>query len=724
MTYISLYRKYRPQTFEDVVGQEHVTTTLRNAISAGRVASGYLFTGTRGTAKTTCARILAKALNCIGPDGELTAPTPEPCGVCGPCRSIASSSFVDVLEMDAASHGKVDDVRDLVASIKFPPMEGRYKVYIIDEAHQLSRDAMDAFLKTLEEPPDRVVFVLATTELEKLPITIASRCQVYEFKRGSVAQISARVGAVLHAEGVKADAAAVTLIARAADGSYRDSLSLLEQVLAYQRVHVTVKDVTVVLGTIDEDVLRQVVELIADSDAAGAFGLAGQVLESGKDVRQFLKSLADRFRDMLFVGVGAVPASAGDLDDSASLRTQASRFAPADLLKALEVLTAAEQETKRSNQHRLILEMALLKLMRLPSQPAAIAAFQPAGGRPACSPRQSLSQPAAIAAFQPALPALVPDPVAVMILPDLNEGGGGIHPAASIGPPASGGQRDLSDAAAFGSFPLHSALADPEGGEGGEERDGRSSAPAPPELGAGGLIPYDMPPPLADTELSDLADDEDDGLAYTLVPGDEDLDDLPSAIVTSEDDRVLVEELPEEDLTGDLLQEDPLQEDLLQVQQVAFEAPVPVPVKPVQAPDAPPELLRLQKSWQEVLNLIGSRSPAGVQDVKAAKPVAIQDHSVLLEFDNQFSFDRVQSKEKGRKMIEEIINRTLGVDLDTYKVKCVMHGQTLPVRGVSPALAPKPREMAAAVAADVPGPFVDEVIAVFGGRLLDDDDTH
>ncbi len=666
MAYISLYRKYRPQTFEDVVGQEHVTTTLRNAISAGRVASGYLFTGTRGTAKTTCARILAKALNCIGPNGDLTAPTPEPCGVCGPCRAIAASSFVDVLEMDAASHGKVDDVRDLVASIKFPPMEGRYKVYIIDEAHQLSRDAMDAFLKTLEEPPDRVVFVLATTELEKLPITIASRCQVYEFKRGSVAQISARLKDVLKAEGVKAEAAAVTLIARAADGSYRDSLSLLEQVLAYQRVQVTVKDVTVVLGTIDEDVLRQVVELIADSDAAGAFGLAGTVLESGKDVRQFLKSLADRFRDMLFVGVGAKAASAGDLDDSASLRTQASRFAPADLLKALEVLTAAEQETKRSNQHRLILEMSLLKLMRLPSQAAPPALLSP------------MPDPAPLTAREEAPPPQF--------------WGAGEEPS-----------REGTLGALLAVPSATAAPSDPTPAF--QNWNGEASSP---ELPAEIAVPYDMPPPLADAELSDLAEDEDDGPAYTLVPGDEDLDDLPSAIVTSEDDRVLQEELPEEDL--------------MQVQQVAFEAPIPVLIKPIQTPDAPPELLRLQKSWQEVLNLIGSRSPAGVQDVKAAKPVAVQDRSVILEFDNQFSFDRVQSKEKGRKMIEEIINRTLGVDPDTYKVKCVMHGQTLLTRGASQAPAPRPREMAAAVAADVPSPFVDEVIAVFGGRLLDDED--
>ncbi len=665
MAYISLYRKYRPQTFEDVVGQEHVTTTLRNAISAGRVASGYLFTGTRGTAKTTCARILAKALNCIGPDGDLTAPTPEPCGVCGPCKSIASSSFVDVLEMDAASHGKVDDVRDLVASIKFPPMEGRYKVYIIDEAHQLSRDAMDAFLKTLEEPPDRVVFVLATTELEKLPITIASRCQVYEFKRGSVAQISARLKDVLKAEGVKADTAAVTLIARAADGSYRDSLSLLEQVLAYQRVQVTVKDVTVVLGTIDEDVLRQVVELIADSDAAGAFGLAGQVLESGKDVRQFLKSLADRFRDMLFVGVGAKAASAGDLDDSASLRTQASRFAPADLLKALEVLTAAEQETKRSNQHRLILEMSLLKLMRLPSQAALVPAppapnFGGAGEERICEePVGALlaAPPANAAPFVPAPSALALDPAP----PELGAGG-------------------ASD----------------------------------PKLEAGGSIPYDMPPPLADAELSDLAEDEDDSPVYALMPGDEDLDDLPSAIVTSEDDRVLQEELPEEDL--------------MQVQQVAFEAPIPMLVKPVQAPDASPELLRLQKSWQEVVNLTGAKSKAAAKDMNEAKPVDISGNTVTLEFAHPFHYERVQGKEPLREFIADSICRTLDVELGTYRVKCIMAGQIVPQRpsqngalqnkGTQGSLTPVRHD---SPLTDTPSPFVQKVIAVFGGELLDDD---
>ena len=699
MAYISLYRKYRPQTFEDVVGQEHVTTTLRNAIIAGRIASGYLFTGTRGTAKTTCARILAKALNCIGPDGLRDAPSPEPCGVCGPCRSVASSSFVDVLEMDAASHGKVDDVRDLVASIKFPPMEGRYKVYIIDEAHQLSRDAMDAFLKTLEEPPDRVVFVLATTELDKLPITIASRCQVYEFKRGSVAQISARLSEVLRAERVQADAAAVTLIARAADGSYRDSLSLLEQVLAYQREHVTARDVTVVLGTIDDDLLSQVVDLIADSDAAGAFGLAGSILESGKDVRQFLKSLAERFRDMLFVGVGARPAAPGEMDDSAAMRAQAARFAPATLLKALETLTAAEQETKRSNQHRLLLEMALLRLMRLPSEAA------PPG--------------------QPVFATPLPAPA--------SGNGAGTHPAASGGPPAparrasaagtTGGRGVLEaapDAApALTSSPSTSspsASSPLRFGEGGEERAGRGS-PA---------IPYDMPPPLAEDELPDEADDEDDDPSLSaLLPGDDELDSLPL------DDE---EELPFGEAPS-LLVVSPEQheqaDDLMRVQQVAAEAPALTTPKPAPPADTPPELLRLQKSWQEVVNLTGNKSKAASKDVVEAKPVAISGNVVMLEFAQQFHFDRVNGKEALRQFIEENICKTLDVPQGSYRLKCIMEGQALPTRPVqgkvAQSLAPQSPAPAAvtaaprAAASDAPGPFVEKVIAVFGGQLLDDD---
>lgn len=632
MAYVSLYRKYRPQTFADVVGQDHVTTTLRNAIADGRVASGYLFTGTRGTAKTTCARIVAKALNCIGPDGSRTLPAAEPCGECGPCRAIAASNFVDVLEMDAASHGKVDDVRDLVASIKFPPMEGRYKIYIIDEAHQLSRDAMDAFLKTLEEPPDRVVFILATTEIDKLPITIASRCQVFEFKRGSVAQIGSRLAEVLQAEGVNAEQAAINLVARAADGSYRDSLSLLEQVLAYKQADIGVKDVTAVLGTIDDEMLNRVVDLIAASDAAGAFAFAGEIMSSGKDIRQFLKSLSARLRDLLFVGVGAKPVALAELDDSPDLRRQAAAFSPDALLQALLVLTEAEQETKRTNQHRLLLEMALLRLMRLPTAPTAAAT----------APQQPPPTPAARAADQPK--ATQP-------------------PAAS----ADAADDELSD-----------------------EEDTDTCDPVFVEEIEMGAI-------AADTDLVEMPLDQAN--QPPPLPG---LDVPPRSIAEPREDT---------------------RDDFLQVQQVAVEATAldsssnGHAVAPIA--DGPDELIYLQKNWQEVVNRMSSRAPGGVELVRNARPSAMTGHIVTLEVANAFDVDRL-SNDRRRKVVEDIINRALSAEPGTYRVKAVIKGSGGAAKiAISPP--PRVREQADATASH--SPFLDEVIAVFGGRVLDEPDS-
>jgi len=705
MAYISLYRKYRPQTFADVVGQEHVTRTLRNAITEGRVASGYLFCGTRGTAKTTCARILAKALNCIGADGMRTDPNPEPCGVCGPCVSIANSSFVDVLEQDAASHGKVDDVRDITGSIKFPPMEGRYKVYIIDEAHQLSRDAMDAFLKTLEEPPDRVVFILATTEQDKLPITISSRCQVFEFKRGSVAQISSRLSEVLLSEGVAAQPAAITLVARAADGSYRDSLSLLEQVLAYKRQNLTAQDVGIVLGAVGEDVLNRVIELVAHSDAAGAFALAGEVLESGRDVRQFLKSLSARVRDLLFVGVGAQPAAMGDLDDSPTLRAQAALFSPAVLMHALEVLTDAEQETRRNNQHRLLLEMTLLRLMRLPQalSPASEVKFAPIAPVPFPVTAEAAPAPPAAPIAAKAAPPSVPTEAAPVSSP--------VTAKAEAAPPA--------------------ALIEPEAAPPAMRNGAAKSVPtlAPSTLIDDTPLPLlpdeeptqtlsligDIPPMLSDEEESDLADDDDDldDMAVPL-PGDDDLDillpeadALPSMMVTSADQHSETE-------------------DFMQVQQVARETPTTpaaaLELTPNAGDNVPPELLQLQKSWQEVINRMGSRAPASVATVRDAKPVALHGHTFTLEFTSRFFVDKLAKNDKGRIMIEDVINKTLDAAPETYKIRCVMQGEGGPPNGTAkkvgmPSSAPRPAQ------AEADSALLDEVIAVFGGRVLEDTDA-
>lgn len=368
MAYQSLYRKYRPQTFADVVGQQHVTRTLQNALSSGRVAHGYLFTGTRGTAKTTVARLLAKALNCESGEGPVT----EPCNACGACRAITAGSSIDVIEMDAASHRGVADIEEVRRSVGYGPMELRYKVFIIDEAHQLSSDAKDAFLKTLEEPPANVVFILATTEPQAIPITIRSRCQQFDFKRGSLTEISARLKYVLDCEGVTYTSDAINLVARGADGSYRDSLSLLEQVLAFAPTRITAAEVNAVLGTLDAEALGQVVQAVVTRDAPTAFALAGQMLDSGKEARTLLKTLSAHFRDLLLVQVGG-PAVAAELtpDEVVHLQVQARHFTPEQILKAIDLLNAAQSETRWNNQHRLLVEMTFLKLMNLGDGPPA-----------------------------------------------------------------------------------------------------------------------------------------------------------------------------------------------------------------------------------------------------------------------------------------------------------------------------------------------------------------
>ena len=397
MAYVALYRKYRSQSFEELMGQDHVTRTLQNALRTGHIAQAYLFHGARGCGKTSTARLIARALNCVATPG----PNPEPCGVCRLCVSIRENACLDVTEIDAASETGVDNVREkVIENVQYAPAEARYKVYIIDEVHDLSAKAFDALLKTIEEPPAHVVFILATTEYHKVPITIRSRCQNYQFKRGSLLDLSAAVQRVITAEGCTAESDAVQSIARSAEGSWRDALSLLEQVLAYSDGHITAETVNKAIGTVGAATLARVVTTLAAGEWDGTLAVAAELVESGMDVRQLLTALQAHLRDLMLIA--AAPNHAMQelgADRYALLAPQSSLFSPNALLTMLGQLSAAEREFRFTNQHRILLETALLRLMPGNAPPVAVA-------RPAVEARTTAPAPTPLAT----VPSVVPKP--------------------------------------------------------------------------------------------------------------------------------------------------------------------------------------------------------------------------------------------------------------------------------------------------------------------------
>ena len=334
MSYKVLARKWRPQRFEDVIGQRGVTQTLRNAIAAGRIHQSFLFAGPRGVGKTTTARILARGLNCE------QGPTADPCGTCDACVEIAEGRGIDVLEMDAATHTGVDKVRDIIIDgLGIAPVRDRYKIFIIDEVHRLSGSSFDALLKSIEEPPPHVVFMMATTELGKVPPTIQSRSQVFELKTIAVKQIADQLRKIADAEQLKVDDAALVLIARAGDGSMRDAQSAFDQVIAFAGETIAPDDVATVLGLVRRDLLMDVAEAVAKEDGAAAFELAGDAVESGYDLRLVIRELARLTRDMLVIKVDPSrledPEIAAD-SERPRLKAIAAEFSAEDLMRAFE----------------------------------------------------------------------------------------------------------------------------------------------------------------------------------------------------------------------------------------------------------------------------------------------------------------------------------------------------------------------------------------------------
>ncbi len=362
MAYQVLARKWRPQRFDDVVGQLAVTRTLRNAIASGRIAQAFVFAGSRGCGKTTTARILARALNCD------RGPTAEPCGECDACIEIAQGRDIDVLEIDAASHTGIDNIREVViGSLSFAPARDRYKVFIIDEVHQLSSASFNALLKSIEEPPAHVVFMMATTELHKIPDTILSRSQVFEFRTIPTKTIAQQLRRIADAEKLEVTDAALSLIARSAEGSMRDAQSALDQVMAFAGQTMTEEDVATVLGLVGRDLLLDLIEAVVEEDGPKAFALADRAVESGHDLRLVCRELSRVVRDMMLLSVDPSRAGDGELGDGERERLTAlgQRFSREDLMRAFDLLSKAEQEIRTASHGRYYFEMVLLRWMHL-----------------------------------------------------------------------------------------------------------------------------------------------------------------------------------------------------------------------------------------------------------------------------------------------------------------------------------------------------------------------
>ncbi len=359
MEHIALYRKYRPKSFDEVIGQDHITKTLANQIMSGQIGHAYLFTGTRGTGKTSVAKIFAKSVNCLSPVRG------SACGKCENCKRLEQENDINIIEIDAASNNKVDDIRQIREKVKFMPVGAKYKVYIVDEVHMLSDSAFNALLKTLEEPPSYVIFILATTEVHKLPQTILSRCVRFDFRLVSVDMLAKHLAKVFDKENIKYDEESLRIIASAGEGSVRDTLSIADSIASFCQKDITKEKTLSVLGTTDHDLILNFFDKLLDKDVGGVLSLIDQIEKEGKNLAVFAKDLSKHSRDLLVCKACKNAKEILNLPDEILERyvQQSARFAEKDLVRYMQVFSGAESELRYTLSVRLLLETTCLAAM-------------------------------------------------------------------------------------------------------------------------------------------------------------------------------------------------------------------------------------------------------------------------------------------------------------------------------------------------------------------------